>query len=339
MDSLTQIVLGGAVGEAVLGKKVGNKAVLWGAIGGTIPDLDTIPGQFLDTVSKLDIHRGFSHSIVFAVLVSPILGFLLEQLYRKKKEANTWEWTQLMFWAIFTHPLLDIFTTWGTQFLWPLDWRIAIQSIFVIDPLYTLPFLILLIIVLFLKRNNPKRKKLNRLGLIISSSYLVLTVGIKLYVNQVFSNSLSNQHIPFTRFETRPTPFNTILWTANAETEDAFYIGYYSFLDNSSEVDFYRFEKNLHLIKPYRNNPDLERLIFLTKGYYVLKEVEGGLEMYDLRFGLTEGFDQGKGDFVFTYSIQENKGELQITQLPNSFKGTKGVIRKLVKRIGGTKSF
>ncbi len=36
MDSLTQIVLGASVGEAVLGKKVGNKAILWGAIAGTL---------------------------------------------------------------------------------------------------------------------------------------------------------------------------------------------------------------------------------------------------------------------------------------------------------------
>ena len=150
MDSITQIVLGGAVGEAVLGKKVGNKAILWGAIGGTIPDLDTIPGQFLDTVSRLEIHRGFSHSIVFALLISPLLGWLIHRLYKKKNEATFWGWTQLFFWTIFTHPLLDIFTTWGTQLLWPMDWRIAIQSIFVIDPLYTLPFLLCLIVVLFL---------------------------------------------------------------------------------------------------------------------------------------------------------------------------------------------
>ena len=86
MDSLTQIVLGGAVGEAVLGKKVGNKAVLWGAIGGTIPDLDTIPGQFMDTVSRLEVHRGFSHSIVFALLIAPLLGFVIHKLYQRKNE-------------------------------------------------------------------------------------------------------------------------------------------------------------------------------------------------------------------------------------------------------------
>ena len=42
MDSLTQIVLGASVGEAALGRKVGNRAMVWGAIAGTIPDLDVI---------------------------------------------------------------------------------------------------------------------------------------------------------------------------------------------------------------------------------------------------------------------------------------------------------
>ena len=64
MDSVTQIVLGAAVGEAVLGKKIGNKAMVLGAIAGTIPDLDVIANYFTDTVSALEIHRGFTHSIL-----------------------------------------------------------------------------------------------------------------------------------------------------------------------------------------------------------------------------------------------------------------------------------
>lgn len=72
MDSLTQIVLGAAVGEAVLGKKIGNKAMLYGAIAGTIPDLDVISSFFTDTVTALEIHRGFTHSILFSVIFAPI---------------------------------------------------------------------------------------------------------------------------------------------------------------------------------------------------------------------------------------------------------------------------
>ena len=65
MDSLTQIVLGASVGEAVLGKKVGNKAALYGAIAGTIPDLDVLAGYFVDEITAIEWHRGFSHSILF----------------------------------------------------------------------------------------------------------------------------------------------------------------------------------------------------------------------------------------------------------------------------------
>ena len=114
MDSLTQIVLGAAVGEAVLGKKVGNKAMLYGAIAGTIPDLDVLARYFVDTVTATEWHRGFSHSIFFSVLFAPIFGWLIFRLERKR-EASFKDWSWLMFWGLFTHPILDAFTTWGTQ--------------------------------------------------------------------------------------------------------------------------------------------------------------------------------------------------------------------------------
>eukprot|EP01093_Parvamoeba_rugata_P011442 TRINITY_DN3145_c0_g1_i6.p1 TRINITY_DN3145_c0_g1~~TRINITY_DN3145_c0_g1_i6.p1 ORF type:complete len:100 (+),score=9.68 TRINITY_DN3145_c0_g1_i6:125-424(+) len=89
MDSLTQIVLGAAVGEAVLGKKVGNKAMLYGAIAGTIPDLDVITRYFLDTVTATEWHRGVSHSIFFSIMFAPIFGWLVWKI--NKKESATWK--------------------------------------------------------------------------------------------------------------------------------------------------------------------------------------------------------------------------------------------------------
>ncbi len=70
MDSLTQIVLGAACGEIALGKKIGNKALLSGAIGGTIPDLDVFIGKLLYTnkIQAMAFHRGFMHSLLFALL-------------------------------------------------------------------------------------------------------------------------------------------------------------------------------------------------------------------------------------------------------------------------------
>ena len=68
MDGFTQIVLGAAVGEAVLGKKVGNKAILWGGICGIIPDSDVFFMPFFDEIKRLIFHRGYSHSIFFQLL-------------------------------------------------------------------------------------------------------------------------------------------------------------------------------------------------------------------------------------------------------------------------------
>ena len=82
MDSLTQIVLGAAVGEAVLGKKAGNRAMIWGAIGGTIPDLDVISNLFLGELDALSAHRGISHSIFFSVFAPFVFAWLISFLYR-----------------------------------------------------------------------------------------------------------------------------------------------------------------------------------------------------------------------------------------------------------------
>ena len=85
----------------------------------------------------------------------------------------------MFFLAIITHPLLDAQTTWGTQLFWPFQWRIAIENIFIIDPIYTLPFLTFLILTAFQNRLSRKRKLYNSLGLIISSTYLLATLTFK----------------------------------------------------------------------------------------------------------------------------------------------------------------
>ena len=83
MDSLTQIVLGAACGEAALGKKIGNKALLFGAIGGTIPDLDVFVGSWFygNEIDAMAFHRGFMHSILFALIGAFLFGWFFHYLY------------------------------------------------------------------------------------------------------------------------------------------------------------------------------------------------------------------------------------------------------------------
>ncbi len=337
MDSLTQIVLGAAVGEIVLGKKVGNKAMLWGAIAGTIPDLDVLSKLFVDNVTANELHRGFSHSLLFSILAAPILGWLISKIHINS-EANWKDWSKLMFLGLFTHPILDAFTTWGTQLFWPLDYKVAINNIFVVDPLYTIPFLIFVVIAMFYKRTNPKREKFNRFGLYISSFYMLITLVLQQSAKANFSSNLERQHIQYNDIQTRPTPLNSILWTANIETNDSFLIGYYSLLDEDDNIQFLKFPKNHHLLEDMKNDPLISRLIKLTEGWYTIERKDNMIYFNDLRFGqLGMGTDANR--FVFSYELYyDDSGVLNAKERARNPEDASPLLKKLFNRILGNKS-
>jgi len=229
MDSLTQIVLGASVGEAALGRKVGNRAMVWGAIAGTIPDLDVISNGFMSPIDALAFHRGPTHSALYLTLFALILGWSVHFLYTLKwhkwlgiigwsililatsgaiafmgqmslnkgliaagilcgagflvfkryfrssydsPTASVTDWQMMFFLSLVTHPILDCFTTYGTQILIPFSgMRVAFNNIAVADPLYTVPFLICLLVAMGFNKSNKKRRFWNNVGLIISSIY------------------------------------------------------------------------------------------------------------------------------------------------------------------------
>src|SRR5579859_3665145 len=108
MDTLTHVVLGACIGEAIAGKQLGKKALFLGAFAQSIPDLDFIASFWLPTSSDLLIHRGFTHSFLFLVIFTPLLTFLLRYLFKKSNIASR-RW--LLFWGlqIFIHIFIDAF--------------------------------------------------------------------------------------------------------------------------------------------------------------------------------------------------------------------------------------
>ena len=332
MDSLTQIVLGASVGEAVLGKKVGNKAMLYGAIAGTIPDLDVLARFFVDTVTATEWHRGFSHSIFFAIIAAPLFGWLISKVERKS-EATFRDWSMLMFWGLFTHPVLDAFTTWGTQLFWPLDLRLAFQNIFVIDPFYTLPFLIFLILAMRQKRTSVKRKRYNRLGLTVSTAYLVTTLILKGITYKEFTSDLEARGISYRSINTRPTPFNSILWTANVDVGDAYLIGNYSLFD-TKEIEFKSYPKNHNFLGSLETNDKVKRLVGITEGWYTVTKQTDSLFLNDLRFGLIS-LDPAETQFAFSYKLEQTKLEVKVSEVPKSNIDAKQLFSVLWQRIWG----
>lgn len=329
MDSLTQITLGAAVGEAALGERVGNRAVLWGAIAGLIPDLDIIPTLFMDEIGRMTVHRGFSHSILFSMLFAPLLGYIIHRIYRRKGEAYRSNsapdlgsrrragfsaWTVLVFLCIITHIILDCFTAYGTQVFLPFsNYRVAFNSISIIDPLYSLPLFIGVIAVLFM-RSPDKRRILNYFGLGISTLYLVFTLGNKIHITDVFEKSLRGQGIAYSRILTVPTLLNNILWLGVAEGESSFHVGYYSILDNSKNIRFLAVKKNHHLIEHIRDEEVIKKLRWFTKGYYSIDKRDGVLLFNNMRYGYIDD-DGNSSNFIFSYEIsrrEDDRGGLMI---------------------------
>lgn len=332
MDSLTQIVLGASVGEAVLGKKVGNKAMLYGAIAGTIPDLDVLCRYFVDTVTATEWHRGFSHSIFFAVLFAPVFGWLISKIERKG-QATFIDWTRLMFWGLLTHPVLDAFTTWGTQLFWPLEQRLAFKTIFVIDPLYTLPFLVFLVLAMRQKRVSLKRKRYNQMGLFISCSYLLLSLVLKGIAHRKFIDALDVQNIDYIALDTRPTPFNTILWAANIDVGDAYLIGDYSFFD-SDPIRFTEYPKNRQLLGQLKAADKVKRLAKIAEGWYTITKNDGILYFNDLRFGLIS-LNPDETRFAFSYKLIEDGNGLQVQETEKFDRDAKKLFSALWDRMWG----
>ena len=406
MDSITQITLGAAVGEVVLGKKVGNKAMLWGGIAGTIPDLDIFANMASDELSALAFHRAITHSFAFALTAPLILGWLVHKVYDQKQDRNwrnlsnlavpwlgifllivvgtlfmpipPWEvikiglavstavlffpflaqvrenfrrkppdwtngsrieWNCLFFWAIFTHPLLDSCTTYGTQLFQPFwDYRVAINNISVVDPGYTLPFLLCVIIASILSRGSAWRKWINFAGIGISCAYLLLTMINKVQVDKVFEQSLEEQGIHYDRFMTAPTIFNNVLWQGIAEGDTAYYHGMYSLFDQQKRIPYFQvIPKNHELLEPYREDRSIRILSWFSKGYYnVLERSDGQLQLNDLRFGSLSNEFKKESDYVFRFILEKQEdGTLEVMQSREPPEDTGKAFEELWDRIKG----
>lgn len=314
MDSLSQLVLGAAVGEAVLGKKLGNRAILWGAIGGTIPDLDVLSGFFLSELGELTFHRGISHSLLFSVLFALLLGWLIHRFNKPTSLVTRMEWQIMLFFAFFTHVILDCFTVYGTQVFAPFSsYRVSWGSVAVVDPLYTIPLLLSLVITGFMIRTKRSRRIVNYLGLALSTLYLLFTVYNKGRVHKIFENEFKAQNIEVIRMMTSPTIFNNILWSCTAETNDAYYVGLYSFYD-TVPVQFSRIEKQHTLIQNIDSDPTITSLRWFSNNYFCIDHVDGKLLFNDLRFGVYFDKDGNNTDYIFSFLLEEEDGKYEMVE-------------------------
>jgi inner membrane protein len=303
MDSLSQIALGAAVGVAVMGRRTAVwKAAAWGAVAGTLPDLDVLIDQG-DAIRNMVLHRAETHALFWLTLFALPFGALVAWLSRERAQWRRWT---LAMWAVLvTHPLLDAMTVYGTQLALPFsNHPFGVGSVFIIDPAYTLPLLAGTGWALA-RRGAGRALTANAAGLALSCTYLAWSVAAQQHVAGVARQALAAQGIAFERLLVTPAPFNTVLWRVVAVQDGSYHEGFRSLLDKGPQMQFDRFDRGLAWWPAVAGIDGVQRLAAFSHGFWALDRHAGPageqLRIADLRMGQEPGY-------VFRFAVAQRQG-------------------------------
>ncbi len=335
MDTLTHIVVGACIGEIIAGKQLGKKALVLGALANSIPDVDFIAAFWMPVTKDLLAHRGFTHSLLFAILFTPLLAFLSEKLFRRQGIATkTW----LLFWGIqlFAHLFIDLFNAYGTGLFEPFShFRVSFNTMFVADPMFSIWPGIAVIILLILKVSNNKRMVLAWSALALCSIYLLSGIGFKFLIDNAVTKDFNNRKMVINRYFTTPTPLNNLLWYIVAQNDSGYYIGYRSVFDRQDTIDYHYARRNESLLALTDKQEDINRLLRFSQGYYTVENWHDTLTFNDLRFGEIIGWAEPHPKVAFHYFLQYPEGNKMVVQRGRFAKWDKKILQSFINRIKG----
>lgn len=296
MDSVTQFALGATVSAAMLGPHIGmRKAAVIGGLMGTVPDLDTfLPSP--DPVTSFTSHRGASHSLIIQALATPLFAEPLVRLCRdlRDKRILTYAAVYLMF---ATHALIDSMTVYGTRLLWPLfDTPYGVGSIFIIDPLYTLPLLVVTLWAVLLNPGSLRFKRWMAGALVVSTVYMLSTISLQRLTEARAADWLRAHGIEAERTLSIPTPFNVLYWRTIVIDGPRYLNLYTSLLGGDTSV--YAHPRHPELEGCLANSPAFQKVAAFSKGFYRMEKLDGRIIYSDLRMGLTP-------QYVFRFQLGE----------------------------------
>jgi inner membrane protein len=233
MDTVTQMLFGATVAQAGFRAKLGPKALLAGAVLGLVPDLDVAVGWIGGPFASWQHHRGLTHSLPFGPLVGPVIGWGLWRWHRRSRQPGAlppdalraWQWLAML--VLFTHPLIDLFTSYGTQLLWPLtDTRFAINALPIIDPVYS-AVLMLALVAGSLRRRPRLAQDIAAAALLFIGLYSLGGWAFNAHIERVAREDFGRA----ADVSAYPLLFQPYYRRVVALTPEAAHVGYYSVLN------------------------------------------------------------------------------------------------------------
>ena len=236
MDTVTQIALGTVIAEAFFLKRLGFFSVIFGGFCGWFPDIDVF---FFHDWNELEYHRSLTHSLLFLPLITPIMGEI-GLFWGKKGTRALWYW--LCFWSLITHPLLDWNTSYGTKLFYPIsNHRFALDSVGIIDLIYTIPLLYVLFFAYRKKADREKNRKRAVWALSFSTAFLGLGFwGTQRNIAQ-FHQRLQALNFTPIRTHCNPVPlFSPLRRLASVDSEGNVAIGLGHVLNSHMDINIHR---------------------------------------------------------------------------------------------------
>ena len=266
--------------------------MLAGAMLGTLPDLDVVI-DYGDDVANFTYHRGFSHSLLVLAPFSVVLWFALRRWWAPVRDAPT-RWLAAISLTLITHPLLDAHTVYGTQLFWPVASPPEMWStLFIIDPLYTLP----LLIGMFWAIAKPNTRAL-RVGLMLSTLYVGWSWTAKIVVENNAREALAEMGLEDRPLFSVPTALNTLLWRVVVLTDDGYLERFDSLMIDETGPAFVKYPSDTVSLQAASGIWAVARLRWFARDFLRVEVVDGKLIVADLRMGQ-------EPDYVFTHVVAE----------------------------------
>ncbi len=244
VDTATQALLGAVVGQAGFSHKLGRRAVGWGALGGLLPDLDILANLTHGPFGEFLHHRGFTHALWFGPVVGPLLGYAVWRVYARSPRrrpahgpqpphpgdrALLRSWIGLFVVVFFTHPLIDIFTSYGTQLFAPFsNRRYALDAVGVIDPFYSGTLVAALVAGWALRRRAGAGRRIAFAALALSWAYLGYAYALNEHARRDVEQWLDAAGVEDARVRVYPTLLQPYLRRVVVRTPEEIWIGLYT---------------------------------------------------------------------------------------------------------------
>lgn len=285
MDSITHLFYGGVIAAAIAPRAHRRAALLAGAALNTLPDLDVLPLVLCDDpIVRMTWHRAATHSWLVLPLVAWALWWFFRRRGGRVAEAPT-RWWWAIFVCLMAHPLLDSFTVYGTQLFWPVPLPPLMWStLFIVDPLFTLPWLLAFALAMIAGQRRWGGKALT-LGIALGVAYLGWSLLAKHMVERQAQRSLAALGLADAPRFSVPMPLTTLLWREVAMTPDGYVEGFWSIPADRGLMHFTAHRSDVAALHAADGVPAVRRLAWFTHGFLKAQVVDGVLVLSDLRMG------------------------------------------------------